>query len=39
MKNKLITIFAIVGAFATVAGIIAYILNCKRQFDGINEGD
>ena len=35
MKNKLITIFAV----AAVAGAVAYILNFKKQIDGIVDGE
>ncbi len=35
MKNKLITIFAVIGAVAAIAGAVAYILNIKKQIDGI----
>ena len=35
MKNKLIAIFAVIGAVTAVAGAVAYILNIKKQIDGI----
>ena len=37
MKNKLITIFAVIGAIAAIAGAVAYILNFKKQVDGITD--
>lgn len=39
MKNKLITIFAVIGAVVAVAGAVAYILNFKKQIDGIVDGE
>ena len=39
MKNKLITIFAVIGAVVAIAGAVAYILNIKKQIDGIVEND
>jgi len=35
MNNKLITIFAIIGAVTVIAGAVAYILNFKKQVNGI----
>ena len=37
MKNKLITIFAIIGAVAAIAGAVAYILNFKKQVNGMTD--
>ena len=31
MRNKLITIFAVIGAVAAVAGTVAYILNFGKN--------
>ena len=39
MKNKLITIFAVFGAVAAIAGAVAYILIIKKQIDGIVDGE
>lgn len=39
MKNKLITIFAVIGAVAAIAGAVAYFLNIKKQIDGIVDGE
>ncbi len=39
MKNKLITIFAIIGAIATIAGAVAYILNFKKEISGMIDSD
>ena len=39
MKNKLITIFAVIGAVAAIAGGVAYLLKDKKELDGITEGD
>lgn len=39
MKNKLITIFAVIGAVAAISGAVAYILNFKKEVSGIAEGD
>ena len=39
MKNKLITIFAVIGAVAAIAGAVAYILSIKKQIDGIVDGE
>ena len=39
MKNKLITIFAVFGAVAAIAGAVAYILNIKKHIDGIVDGE
>ena len=39
MKNKLITIFAVIGAVAAIAGGVAYLLKVKKELDGITEGD
>lgn len=37
MKNKLITIFAVIGAVAVIAGAVAYILNFKNETKSIVE--
>ena len=37
MKNKMITIFAVIGAIAAIAGAIAYILNFGKRVDRIYE--
>lgn len=37
MKNKLITLFAVIGAIAAIAGAIAYILNFGKRVDRISE--
>ena len=34
MKNKLITIFAVIGAVAAIAGGVAYLLKVKKELDG-----
>lgn len=39
MKNKLIVIFSIVGAVAAVAGVIAYVLNFKKEFGGMLDSE
>lgn len=39
MKNKLVTIFAVIGAVAAIAGAVAYLLKVKKEFDGIVEQD
>ena len=39
MKNKLITIFAVIGAVAAIVGAVAYILNIKKHIDGIVDGE
>ena len=39
MKNKLITIFAVFGAVAAIAGAVAYLLKVKKELDGIVEND
>lgn len=39
MKNKLITIFAVIGAVAAIAGAVAYILNFKKEISGIVDSD
>ena len=39
MKNKLITIFAVIGAVAAIAGAVAYILKVKKEISGIVEND
>ena len=33
MKNKLITIFAVIGAVAAIAGGVAYLLKVKKELD------
>lgn len=35
MRNKLITILSIIGTVATITGAVAYILNFKKQVNGI----
>lgn len=37
MKNNLIGAFAIFGAIAAIAGVVAYILKVKKDVDGIAE--
>lgn len=37
MRNKLITIFAVIGAVVAIAGAVAYILNFKNEIKGIEE--
>ena len=39
MKNKLITIFAVFGAVAAIAGAVGYILNFRKRVDHISECD
>ena len=39
MKNKLITIFAVIGAVVAIAGGVAYLLKVKKELDGIVEND
>ena len=39
MKNKLITIFAVIGAVAAIAGGVAYLLKVKKELAGIVEND
>jgi len=39
MKNKLITIFAVIGAVAAIAGAVAYILNFKKEVGNMIEND
>lgn len=39
MNNKLITIFAVIGAVAAITGAVAYILNFKKQVGGITDCD
>ena len=39
MKNKLITIFAVFGPGAAIAGAVAYILHIKKQIDGRVDGE
>ena len=39
MKKKLITIFAVIGAVAAIAGGVAYLLKVKKELDGIVEND
>ena len=39
MKKKFITIFAVIGAVAAIAGAVAYILNFGRRDDRISESD
>lgn len=37
MKNKMIAIFAVIGAIAAIAGTIAYILNFGKRVARISE--
>lgn len=37
MRNKLITIFAVIGTVAAIAGAVAYVLNFKKQIGEITE--
>ena len=39
MKNKLIAIFAVIGAVAAIAGGVAYVLKVKKEISGIVEND
>ena len=39
LKNKLITIFAVIGAVAAIAGAVAYILDFKKEVSGMIETD
>ena len=39
MKNKLIGAFAIFGAIAAIAGVVAYILKIMKDVDGIAQCD
>ena len=39
MRNKLITIFAVIGAVAAITGVVASIINFRKRVIRISECD